>query len=125
MPTKHGGKVLKKGRSSRRVSLVQSIALPDASATWTWKTFLARSRPTVVGVGVMAKLLMQRGTIIRSLPKSGAVFPINGRMRDELLNGEIFYSLREAQIIIERWRNHYNFASLRPSFYVVEENRFC
>jgi putative transposase len=29
-------------------------------------------------------------------------------MRDELLNGEIFYSLREAQIIIESWRNHYN-----------------
>jgi hypothetical protein len=27
---------------------------------------------------------------------------------DELLNGEIFYSLREAQIIIERWRNHCN-----------------
>ena len=23
-------------------------------------------------------------------------------------DGEIFYSLREAQIIIERWRNHYN-----------------
>ena len=34
--------------------------------------------------------------------------PKKGRMRDELLNGEIFYSLREAQIIIERWRNHYN-----------------
>ena len=32
----------------------------------------------------------------------------NGRMRDELLNGEIFDSLREVQIIIERWRNHYN-----------------
>ena len=32
----------------------------------------------------------------------------NGRMRDELLNGEIFYSLREAQIIIESWRKHYN-----------------
>ena len=31
-----------------------------------------------------------------------------GRMRDELLIGEIFYSLREAQIIIERWRNHCN-----------------
>ena len=29
-------------------------------------------------------------------------------MRDELLNGEIFYSLREAQIIIEEWRKHYN-----------------
>jgi transposase InsO family protein len=32
----------------------------------------------------------------------------DGRMRAELLNGEIFYSLREAQIIIESWRNHYN-----------------
>ncbi|WP_299926744.1 transposase, partial [uncultured Pelagimonas sp.] len=32
----------------------------------------------------------------------------NERMRDELLNGEIFYSLREAQIIIESWRKHYN-----------------
>jgi len=29
-------------------------------------------------------------------------------MRDELLNGEVFYSLREAQIIIERWSNQYN-----------------
>jgi len=26
----------------------------------------------------------------------------------DLLNGEIFYSLREAQIIIEEWRKHYN-----------------
>ncbi len=28
--------------------------------------------------------------------------------RDELLNVEIFYSLREAQVLIERWRVHYN-----------------
>jgi transposase InsO family protein len=32
----------------------------------------------------------------------------NGKLRDELLNGEIFYSLKEAQIVIGRWRNHYN-----------------
>ena len=32
----------------------------------------------------------------------------NGKLRDELLNGEIFYSLKEAQIIIEQWRRHYN-----------------
>jgi len=32
----------------------------------------------------------------------------NGRLRDELLNGECFYTLREAQTIIEDWRNHYN-----------------
>jgi transposase InsO family protein len=28
--------------------------------------------------------------------------------RDELLNGEIFYSLKEAKILIEQWRQHYN-----------------
>jgi putative transposase len=32
----------------------------------------------------------------------------NGKLRDELLNGEIFYSLKEAKIVIERWRKHYN-----------------
>lgn len=32
----------------------------------------------------------------------------NGRLRDELLNGEVFYTLKEAQVIIEQWRNHYN-----------------
>jgi putative transposase len=33
-------------------------------------------------------------------------------MRKELLNGEIFYSLREAQVIIEMWRKYYN--TVRP-----------
>ncbi len=32
----------------------------------------------------------------------------NGKLRDECLNAEIFYSLKEAQIIIEQWRRHYN-----------------
>jgi transposase InsO family protein len=30
----------------------------------------------------------------------------------ELLNGELFYSLAEARIVIESWRQHYN--TLRP-----------
>jgi len=38
--------------------------------------------------------------------ENGYCESFNGRMRDELLNGEIFCSLREAQIIIESWRNH-------------------
>ena len=33
-------------------------------------------------------------------------------LRDELLNGEIFYSLKEMQIVIERWREHYS--TVRP-----------
>ena len=36
----------------------------------------------------------------------------NARLRDELLDGEIFYSLREALIVIESWRRHYNL--IRP-----------
>jgi len=32
----------------------------------------------------------------------------NGKLRDELLNGEIFYTLQEAKVLIERWRQHYN-----------------
>ena len=36
----------------------------------------------------------------------------NGILRDELLNGEIFYTLREAQVLIEQWRQHYN--QVRP-----------
>lgn len=36
----------------------------------------------------------------------------NGSLRDELLNGEIFYSLAEARVLIEAWRRHYN--TIRP-----------
>ena len=36
----------------------------------------------------------------------------NARLRDELLDGEIFYTLREAQIVIESWRRHFN--TIRP-----------
>ena len=32
----------------------------------------------------------------------------NGKLRDELLNGEIFTSLLEAQVLIENWRKEYN-----------------
>jgi len=36
----------------------------------------------------------------------------NGKLRDELLNGEIFTTLHEAKVLIERWRQHYN--TVRP-----------
>lgn len=40
--------------------------------------------------------------------ENGYVESFNSKMRDELLNREIFYTLPEAQILIERWRNEYN-----------------
>ncbi len=39
--------------------------------------------------------------------ENGYCESFNGKLRDELLNGEIFYTLREAQVLLERWRVHY------------------
>jgi len=44
--------------------------------------------------------------------ENGYIESFNGKMRDELLAREIFYSLKEAQILIEIWRRHYN--TIRP-----------
>ncbi len=40
--------------------------------------------------------------------ENGYCESFNSRLRDELLNGEIFYTLAEAKVIIESWRQHYN-----------------
>jgi hypothetical protein len=37
----------------------------------------------------------------------GSVHPFNGRLRDELLNREMFSALREAQVLIEAWREEH------------------
>ncbi len=39
---------------------------------------------------------------------NGYVESFNGKLRDELLDREIFYTLLEAKVLIERWREHYN-----------------
>ena len=44
--------------------------------------------------------------------ENGYIESFNGKMRDQFLNGELFYTLKEAQILTERWRIHYN--TVRP-----------
>ena len=44
--------------------------------------------------------------------ENGYIESFNARLRDELLNGEIFETLLEAKVLIERWRVHYN--TVRP-----------
>jgi putative transposase len=44
--------------------------------------------------------------------ENGYVESFNGKLRDELLNGEIFDTLLEAKVLIERWRVEYN--TIRP-----------
>ena len=40
--------------------------------------------------------------------ENGYCESFNGKLRGECLIGEIFYSLKEAQMVIEKWRVHYN-----------------
>jgi len=40
--------------------------------------------------------------------ENGYIESFNGKLRDELLNGEIFFTLTEAKVLVERWRQEYN-----------------
>jgi len=44
--------------------------------------------------------------------ENGYCESFNGKLRDELLAREIFYTLKEAKVLIERWRDEYN--TIRP-----------
>ncbi len=45
---------------------------------------------------------------LRSPCENGYCESFNGKRRDECLNGEIFYSLKETQVVVEQWRVEYN-----------------
>ncbi|CUW39529.1 putative Integrase, catalytic region (fragment) [Magnetospirillum sp. XM-1] len=66
----------------------------------------------------MAELFVSRGVPTYIHSDNGpemtaiAVREWLGKLRDELLNGEIFNTMTEARIIIEHWRRHYN--TVRP-----------
>ena len=47
--------------------------------------------------------------------ENGYCESFNGKLLDECLNGEIFYSLKEAQVVIEQWRVHYNLVPYYPT----------
>jgi transposase InsO family protein len=67
---------------------------------WAVRTWLAK-------VGVRT-LYIEPG----SPWENGYVESFNGKLRDELLNGEIFYTVLEAKVLVERWRREYN--TVRP-----------
>ena len=55
------------------------------------------------------EVLMAQGNSAPGLPGS---WDIAAELRDECLNQEILYSLKEAQVVIGQWRKHYN--TIRP-----------
>ena len=87
--------------------------------------FVARGTPEFIrsdnGAEFTAKAV--RGWLVRVKVKTlyiapgspwenGYIESFNGKLRDELLDREIFYTLGEAKILIERWRQEYN--TFRP-----------
>ncbi len=69
---------------------------------------MSRKRHTpeqIIGKLREAEVALASGQTVREACRT---WGITEQLRDELLNGEIFYSLKEAQVLIERWRRHYN-----------------
>lgn len=66
--------------------------------------FIAKAvRDWIDAVGVKTAFIEQG-----SPWENGYCESFNSKLCDELLNGEIFYSLAEARVVIETWRVHYN-----------------
>src|SRR5262245_37518763 len=78
--------------------------------------FLAKAVQEWIAVVGAKTAYIERG----SSWEHGYIESFNARLRDELLDGEIFYTLREAQIVIESWRRHYNMIRPHASRAVVE-----
>jgi putative transposase len=71
--------------------------------------FIAKAmRDWITAVGAKKTAFIEPG----SPWENGYCESFNSKLRDELMNGELFYSLAEARIVIEGWRQHYN--TLRP-----------
>ena len=91
---------------------------PTGHTTTRWAAALDRLR----GAGIIecqsiaVELVAGEETIAKSEPGSpwenGYNESFNGKLRDELLNGEVFYSLAQAAVLVEQWRREYN--TVRP-----------
>ncbi|MBL6459069.1 transposase family protein [Belnapia sp. T6] len=91
-------------------------ALTDLFAERAARTHPLRQRPEFMAkevCGWLGRIGVKTLFIEPGSPwESGYNESFNGKLRDELLDREIFYSLREAEVLIERWRRHYN--TIRP-----------
>ena len=64
-------------------------------------------RNWIAAVGAKPAYIEKGGTW-----ENGYIESFNGKLRDELLAREVFDTLLEAKVLIERWRQEYN--TLRP-----------
>ena len=75
----------------------------DGWIKWEGQVNFARRLTWIAAVGAKTAHIE-----LGSAWENGYCESFNARFRDELLDREIFYNLREAQILIEQWRRHYN-----------------
>jgi putative transposase len=91
----------------------------EVQEVWS-ELFLRRGCPTHIrsdnGPEFIARMLRQWYERLALAPlfiapgspwENGYVESFNGKLRDELLNGELFYTLHEARVIVEGWRQRY------------------
>lgn len=78
--------------------------LPEHIRSDNGPEFIAQELRDWLGTLTVSPLYIQPG----SPWENGYIESFNGKLRDEFLNGEIFYTLLEAQVLIERWRRFYN-----------------
>jgi hypothetical protein len=77
------------------------------------------------GVAVLARLGVQTLFIEPGSPwENGYIESFNGKLRDELLNGEVFSSVPEAKVLTDAWRRHYNPADLTAHWDIGHPHRW-
>jgi putative transposase len=84
--------------------VMEQRSIPEYIRSDNGPEFIAHELRRWLGAVGSATLYIEPG----SPWENGYCESFNGKLRDECLNGEIFYSLREAQIVIEQWRIEYN-----------------
>jgi transposase InsO family protein len=85
-------------------SLFVYRAVPEHLRSDNGSEFTARAVREWLGRVGVKTLFIEPG----SPWENGYVESFNGKLRDELLDREIFYTLKEARVLIESWRRHYN-----------------
>ena len=103
------------GRKLKAVDVIDTLSdlfilhgVPGHIRSDNGPEFIAKAvREWIAAVGARTAYIMPG-----SPWENGYCESFNSKLRDELLNGEIFYTLEEAKVVIEGWRRHYN--TVRP-----------
>lgn len=88
--------------------LMATRGVPEHVRSDNGPEFTARAMRAWLGKVGVQTLFIEPG----SPWENGYVESLNGKLRDELLDREVFETLLEARVLIERWREHYN--TVRP-----------